>query len=121
MSIIKGGGGYGRTKELRESLSVEELAERAITVPIKIMDLDTLEKLIELSKEFDKTFDQLVLLALQKLFTDVAIVRRLSMEKLRQGTVLIVALINYYKSKKLTYKIKIPIDDFNKIIELNQM
>jgi hypothetical protein len=64
-------------QELRESLSVEELLERAITVPIKITDLDTLEKLIQLTKEFDKTFDQLVLLALQKMFSDVAIVRRL--------------------------------------------
>ena len=51
-------------QELRESLSLEELAERAITVPIKITDLDTLEKLIELSKEFDKTFDKLALLGL---------------------------------------------------------
>ena len=54
-------------QELRESLSLEELAERAITVPIKITDLDTLEKLIELSKEFDKTFDKLALLGLGSL------------------------------------------------------
>ena len=54
-------------QELRESLSLEELAERAITVPIKITDLDTLEKLIGLSKEFDKTFDKLALLGLGSL------------------------------------------------------
>ena len=54
-------------QELRESLSLEELAERAITVPIKITDLDTLEKLIGLSKEFDKTFDKLALFGLGSL------------------------------------------------------
>lgn len=44
-------------QKLRESLSVEELAERDLILIIKITELDILEKEIELSKEFDKRFD----------------------------------------------------------------
>lgn len=44
-------------QKLRESLSVEELAERDLILIIKITELDILEKEIELSKKFDKRFD----------------------------------------------------------------
>lgn len=56
-------------QEFREGLLVEELAERAITVPIRIIDLDTLEKLIELSKKFDKMSDQLALPGFRSYFS----------------------------------------------------
>lgn len=73
MYIIKGGERTG----VKGRLIGRRTGGTCYTVPIKIIDLDTLEKLMELSKEFGKTFDQLVLLALQKLFSDVEIVRRL--------------------------------------------
>lgn len=63
--------------EFREQLTKEELTERGVSLPVKIVDIMVLKKLISLSEEYSRTFDEIVLIALNKLFHDIEVVRGL--------------------------------------------
>jgi len=55
----------------RATLTKEELEKRAFIMPYKFTDIETFEKLNQYSQEFNKTYDQLITLALTRLFDDI--------------------------------------------------
>ena len=64
-------------KEFRETITAEELEQRAIVIPFKLTDIDLLEKLNQYSAEFSKTYDELISTALGRLFDDIEAISRL--------------------------------------------
>ena len=68
--------------EYRATLTKEELEERALLLPFKIMDIEVYEHLAKYSQEFSKTYDELINLALVRLFADIEAVNRLRLKSL---------------------------------------
>ena len=64
-------------KEFRATLTPEELEKRALIIPFKLTDIDLLEKLNQYSAEFSKTYDELINIALVRLFNDIDTITRL--------------------------------------------
>ena len=58
-------------KEFRATITPEELEKRAFIIPFKVLDPDILEKLNRYSSEFSKPYDNLINLALSRLFDDI--------------------------------------------------
>jgi len=64
-------------KEFRAALTPEELEKRALIIPFKLTDIDLLEKLNQYSAELSKTYDELISIALIRLFEDIEAISRL--------------------------------------------
>jgi hypothetical protein len=63
--------------EFRKTLSKEELEARAFMVPVKFTDFEILEQLYRTSQEMDKNFDELINIAIKRLFQDINFVNKL--------------------------------------------
>ena len=66
-------------RAFRQSLSKEELEKRAYIIPFKVHDFSTLELLNRYSEELEKTWDELINIAIEKLIADIEAVRKLRM------------------------------------------
>ena len=64
-------------KEFRETLTLDELKQRAFIIPFRVIDLEVWEKLNQYSAEFSKTYDSLINTALTRLFNDIDAITRL--------------------------------------------
>jgi hypothetical protein len=64
-------------KEFRATLTKEELEKRSFIIPFKVIDIDLLEKLNQYSAELSKTYDELINIALARLFDDIEAISRL--------------------------------------------
>ena len=63
--------------DFRKSLSKEELEARAFIVPFKVTDFEMLERLNHYSNELERTFDELINIAIKKLMDDIKTVHSL--------------------------------------------
>ena len=66
-------------RDFRNTLSLEELEQRGLIVPFKILDFEILERLNRHSMEFEKTWDELINAALVKFMDDIEAVHKLRM------------------------------------------
>jgi len=64
-------------QDFRRSLSKEELEQRAFIIPFKVTDFDLLERLNHYSSEFEKTWDELINVAIIKLMDDIEAIHNL--------------------------------------------
>jgi hypothetical protein len=64
-------------QDFRKTLSKEELEQRAFIIPFKVYDFATLEKLNHYSTEYEKTWDELINVALEKFIKDIEAVHSL--------------------------------------------
>ena len=62
--------------EYRATLTPEELEKRALLLPFKIVDIEAFRKLTDYSEEFSKTYDELINLALARLFNDIEVIAK---------------------------------------------
>jgi len=58
-------------QDFRNTLSKEELERRAFIIPFKVCDFILLERLNQYSTEFEKTWDELINVALVRLMSDI--------------------------------------------------
>jgi hypothetical protein len=64
-------------KDFRATLTKEELEKRAFIVPFKVVDFELLERLNHYSNELERTFDELINVAVKKLLDDIRLVHSL--------------------------------------------
>ena len=61
----------------RSTLTKEELEKRAYIISFKVYDFATLELLNKYGAEYEKTWDELINMAIEKFMKDIEVVRRL--------------------------------------------
>jgi helix-turn-helix protein len=61
-------------KEFRATLTKSELEKRALLLPFKITNIEMFEQLTKHSNELSKTYDELINLALTRLFNDIEVI-----------------------------------------------
>ena len=66
-------------RDYRNSLTKEELEARQYIITVKVKDFELMERLNLLSQEMDKTWDELINSAIEKMLSDIMFIRKLRM------------------------------------------